>query len=360
MILMDILRSFFFLRRIYSRPTMLRISIIYSLMLLGIFFLRLSIAATEESETTSPWIILVWLAIPIAVYVLARAITQYYIVSQALSSDSDTNNRYEIKTMIGSSAMSYELDSADHIKMLAGENRSWQMYTATFDLYQQTKYGEYLARESFYIVFEGVLTRPVPHLIFDGKRAKGRQYKKLYLQSQRMTLEGNFEKYFDVYSPEHYQIDTLSFITPDVMEALIALQDYDIELIYDRVLCAGPLLTTTEQEELQRKCLVLMQELNHNLKTYRDNRLSKQKGKTAVTPFARALLKSPRKYLPRLIVTIIWLIGSLYDYSRYPVAERLGAVFFASLFLIITAFEYFFVVQTNRRLEANFKKFYQR
>ena len=146
----------------------------YFLILYGIFFFRILIQTHVDSDTPSRWIVLFWLSIPIAIFLLIRSVVRYYVASQALVQESDTDNRYKIRTTIGSSAMSYELNSADHIKMLAGENGSWEMYTATFDLHRQSKYGEYLAKESFYTVFEGVLTRSVPHLIFDGKRAKGR------------------------------------------------------------------------------------------------------------------------------------------------------------------------------------------
>ena len=141
----------------------------------------------------------------------------------------------------------------------------------------------------------------------------------------------------------------------------MALQDYDIELIYDRVLCSGPLMTVAEQQELQQKSLILMQELNHNLKTYRDDRLSKEMSKTAVTPFAQTLLKNPRKYLSALIISIGMLLGLLYYYTRVPASQvGYGLPLFIVANFILAVYHYFSIVLKNRRLIADFKKYYQR
>jgi hypothetical protein len=45
-----------------------------------------------------------------------------------------------------------------------------------------------------------------------------------------MTLEGDFNKYFDLYAYENTNIETLSFLTPDVMQRFIdTARLYDVE-----------------------------------------------------------------------------------------------------------------------------------
>lgn len=51
---------------------------------------------------------------------------------------------------------------------------------------------------------------------------------------QKLSLEGDFDKYFTLYAPIEYKTDALYVLTPDVMQALITYaKDYDCEIIDD-------------------------------------------------------------------------------------------------------------------------------
>ncbi len=50
--------------------------------------------------------------------------------------------------------------------------------------------------------------------------------------SQKLELEGDFNKYFDVYAPKDYERDLLYFMTPELMSLLVdSAADFDIELV---------------------------------------------------------------------------------------------------------------------------------
>ena len=135
----------------------------------------------------------------------------------------------------------------------------WQTYDMVSDIYRRS--GDtrlYKSRQAFYTVFEAKLQRTIPHLVFDSKTAKGRQFRRIYLNTQHLTLDGDFNDYFDAYSPQGYEVDTLSFITPEVIVAMLDMHDCDIEFIEDGLLCYGPLLDEVSLEELQKNVSTFM------------------------------------------------------------------------------------------------------
>ena len=60
-------------------------------------------------------------------------------------------------------------------------------------------------------------------------------------ESQRISLEGNFDRFFTTYAPEGFHRDALEVLTPDVMALLIDhAGDWDVELIDDVVYIVSP------------------------------------------------------------------------------------------------------------------------
>jgi len=92
------------------------------------------------------------------------------------------------------------------------------------------------------------LAAAVPHLVLDSRRNQrvsaigaGADLRR----SQIISLEGDFDRHFTVYSPEGYGADALYFLTPDVMRDLIDVAtDWDVEFIDDEVVFfrPGPIL----------------------------------------------------------------------------------------------------------------------
>ena len=87
------------------------------------------------------------------------------------------------------------------------------------------------------------LPAPLPHLILDAT-STGRIRSNLPVgleQDQRLSLEGNFDQSFHVYSPIEYRMEALYVLTPDLMAALIDDADgYNVEIIDDTVVFFTP------------------------------------------------------------------------------------------------------------------------
>lgn len=75
------------------------------------------------------------------------------------------------------------------------------------------------------------LPRQFPHILLDNKRdgsLRGFEFD----QSQRLELEGDFNKYFTVFGPKEYEIEVLQVLNPSVMSKLVELDEpFDIEII---------------------------------------------------------------------------------------------------------------------------------
>ncbi len=67
------------------------------------------------------------------------------------------------------------------------------------------------------------LPKQFPHLYLDSSKGGGRQMRYSISSSQRISLEGDFDKYFRLYAAHGAETLALSIITPDVMEALMSV-----------------------------------------------------------------------------------------------------------------------------------------
>ncbi|WP_431278192.1 hypothetical protein [Leifsonia poae] len=82
------------------------------------------------------------------------------------------------------------------------------------------------------------LDRPMPHLLLDAKSNNGlfgaTNLPDVFARSQRLSLEGDFDRYFTLYCPAKYQRDALYFLTPDLMALFIdEAQAFDVEVVDD-------------------------------------------------------------------------------------------------------------------------------
>lgn len=311
-------------------------------------------------NTPGPWRALWYLTLVVELLLFTRVFVRNALVKRLFKPTADSINVPLAGYAIQQSSFAKKLQILRQVVPLAAEPQQWQLYNAAYDIIARTNNGDYVAMQLYYTVFEARLVRAAPNLLFDNKTAKGRQFKRLFLSSQRLQLEGGFNKVFDVYSPQYYQIDTLSFITPDVMEALLGIGNFDVEITNDRLLIVGPLLRHNELEPLIQKGQLLAAELNHNLSTYRDDRLDNVHSKQFVVPFGQALLKSPLPYLPGVIIMTVVLAVLIYAYTKTPFVELGFQVPLAIVVLTVSAYwQYLSVVSYNRRQLADFKKYHQ-
>jgi hypothetical protein len=302
---MRFIRLFFCLKHIYFKQTI--IDVLYFYLVVGAL-LGLALMAASTIENTPTF------AVPLVVfiysYLFMRSAFRVVIV--------DNYIRQYPKSLIslspgeiGHSSANLELNNFDHLTPISNFGKA-NLFIATFDFYRRTKYGDYVAKQAYYTVLELPLDRKLPHIVFDSKSAKRRQFGSLYLKVQKLSVQGTFDQIFDTYVPQTYSIDSLSFITPEVMEVLVSARSYDIEIINDRVLLYAPLMDEKDLKSFAKKGMAIAKHLNDNIDTYRDDRLKGEARAKDVTPFARSLLKSPEKSIIVMLISGALIIDIIY------------------------------------------------
>lgn len=77
------------------------------------------------------------------------------------------------------------------------------------------------------------LPKLFPQLVLDSNkndRSHGSSINASFHADQKLTLEGNFESYFDFFSPRGLQVDALTVLAPNFMEILMtSAVDFDVE-----------------------------------------------------------------------------------------------------------------------------------
>ena len=261
-------------------------------------------------------------------------------------------SRLKSHSKISQSVVFYELARAEFqsIKVIK-EGSFWQLYDAVFDVYGQGRAKKEKRRRAYYTVFEAKFQRMTPHVVFDSVTAKKKQFRHLYLSSQKAALGAGFDKHFETYVPQHYNLDALSFITPEVMVKMLEIKDCDIEFLQGNMLCYAPFLNEEQLEAFLTGCLALHKTTNHNLSSYRD---SWSKKGEEVTTFGKQLLKNPRRVLWTALFFVAVLILSILihpgDALSYPPHW---------FFVIAIGSNIAFYVNTlreNRQKEADFRK----
>ncbi len=104
-------------------------------------------------------------------------------------------------------------------------------------------------------VFELTLPRLMPHMVIDSLIEQGNNRGSTlpisFDSSQKITLEGDFHKYFALYAPDKYAVSALTILAPDAMEALMQFATMcDIEIIDNKIYFYWP-ETVNKRDEYQ-------------------------------------------------------------------------------------------------------------
>lgn len=192
----------------------------------------------------------------------------------------------------------------------------WTYADFTYDVYQRTKYGEEKSATVFYGVMAAELPRMLPNVFFDSKKARKRQFRFHFAGNQQHSLEGDFDNYFATYFPGDYHIDSLSFITPDVMWELKNAVDYDIEIFGNKLFLYGALTEPDEQiADMQAKITAIKARLMQNITTYRDERIPFASGRERVAADGLKLKRftlNPR--IAMILAIIVFVLIALIDF----------------------------------------------
>lgn len=349
---MKLLRKLFRLNTIYSRDTGEHVLHLYGL--ITFFGYAMYIGLVSESSDVFTWIFFSPLPIMITL-IVARVLVRGYIAKKIVR---PFKNKKLYGSAIHTPTASLELDNLDALYPIA-QYKNAHMYYAEYEYHQQTRGGSYLAIERYYTVYEATLIRQLPHLVFDSKKAKKRQFKFIYHGSQKIGLEGNFDQHFETYSPQEYHIDTLSFITPEVMQAFIDVSPYcDIEIVGNKLLLYAPLLADYEIAAFEERGRYIASHINDNIDNYRDDRLHGDERKSDVTSFAKTLMRS---YTKKLVLAIVFgaltfgiLLTGLLTLD-WEVIFNWGSAFVYMIFLA-SIIEVKTIRKQNERIKAQQKK----
>ena len=258
------------------------------------------------------------------------------------------------QSQILKSAINNEYERID-VARVVEKDHNWQIYDAIFDIYYESKSGQLIKiKQAYYSVFEAKLRRTVPNLIFDGQTTKGHQFKSVYLAAQKLKFDDNLDEHFQIYSPKNYEIDTLSIITPEVIEALVLAQSYDIEFVADSLFCYAPLLPKNQLEAFKQRALNIYDNVNDNLSSYRDERLSGKQRREQVSDFGRRLLDSPARYLKLLAASTIVIMAGLALMIAFPDYFDIGfyILSFAGTSFMTALTKAVNIIRTNKQRQA--------
>ena len=189
------------------------------------------------------------------------------------------NGSYKVKPVDTAMSPLFESLEARDIRtktLYSMTGDGWSFFDFQFDIEIVGVGGskEFMTSSTVYSVVKIPLSRQLPHIFFDSKHMRGRQMRYNFDSGQKIHLEGNFSTYFDTYFPASYELDLLSIITPEVMEALMAAQSFDIEIYYDSIYLYSPMLDPHKIPHVIQLGTAIRDKLMNNTKTYSDNRLA--------------------------------------------------------------------------------------
>lgn len=154
-------------------------------------------------------------------------------------------------------------------------------------------------------VLNVALPRAVPYVIVDGNQNRMNAAAGID-KSQQLVLEGDFNNYFKVYCPKDYERDVLYFLTPELMQALVDMDDsFDAEIkgtelyFYTRDLVRPTAQVVTNLFTLIDK---VGGEIVENTQRYQDYRIDKKFGTIAASGLTL------KKSLWPTVIAVLFLI----------------------------------------------------
>jgi len=231
---------------------------------------------------------------------------------------------------------------------------SWGYTDFIFSEFSDNYKRERYATNSYYFAVAAFdLPRALPNVFFDSKRSGGREFKLLFREDQRHDLEGDFHTHFATYFTEDYSIDSLTFITPDVMEAFVEANQYDIEIFGNKLYLINELENMPEQlKDIEQKGKRIREAMKRNITRYKDDRIDREVADKTISISGLLLRRSYKKYSILATVGAAISLGSLLAYAA-SIFDAVAAftLTVAGLGLCVYAGTFIYDIQkTNRNL----------
>ena len=166
---------------------------------------------------------------------------------------------------------------------------------------------------------------PLPNIVLDalGNNALGSNLPATFSRDQRLSLEGDFDRYFSLYCPRGYEADALYLLPPDIMQSLLThARALDVELSGSTVRLYAPQGIITTDGDSWRGLLETVESIRDMARQWaqwRDDRLMPEDA-VGSSPGARPLgvARQGRRLRSRfpwfafvfgLVGLIVWLIS---------------------------------------------------
>ncbi|MGD8196087.1 hypothetical protein ACEXQB_016475 [Herbiconiux sp. P18] len=121
----------------------------------------------------------------------------------------------------------------------------------------------------------------LPHIVLDARGNNSLRRPRLpvaFARGQRLSLEGDFDRYFTLYCPEGYEADALYLFSPDVMDRFIdTASRLDVEIVDDHLFLYAPGRLVSLDPEAWESLLATVEVLSAQLvrwERWRDDRLA--------------------------------------------------------------------------------------
>jgi hypothetical protein len=185
------------------------------------------------------------------------------------------------------------------------------------------------------------LTRRLPHLVLDAKSNNFLNFTNLsdtFKGTQKVSLEGDFNNYYTLYAPLHYNLDVRYIFTPDVMAALIDHGgDLDLEIVDDEVYIYQSEHFDLESPDTYESLLHIVEvfgaELRDQSANYADDRVGHRTANLVAEPGRR--LKPGWNWLLLAPLGMI-LLGFVQGYgSKYAPVYLWTGIFILTIVIIL-------------------------
>ena len=165
----------------------------------------------------------------------------------------------------------------------------------------------------YYNGIDVILPKEMPHIYLDSLKGGGRQERFIFDVSQKIVLEGNFYRSYQVFVPKKYESIALSILSPDVMQTLQQYAKlFDVE-IYGNHLRIMSSDRVTKNPEVQGQLLIaatmLMNEIDHRLQSWdKKDSLAAAGQDLLIYPYRSVRIRG--RYLPyhMLWMLVYWIL----------------------------------------------------
>ena len=192
--------------------------------------------------------------------------------------------------------------------------------TYEFANYQYTVGSDDDEHTVFYGYIMIQLERNLPHIVLDSQsdnaRIFGMNLSDLpvnFDKNQRLSLEGDFDKYFSLYAPEEYKRDALYIFSPDLMALFIdESSPFDAEIIDNKLyIYSNSVFNLQDQKTLERIFRIIYLVGGKTLSQtdkYADERVGNRLSNTIAEPGRRLKTKIPPIIKIFIIIFILMFV----------------------------------------------------